>query len=75
MTPEELKGTIEKACVNVAASHDCMWTGNRLDPRLWEALRIELQRRYRRSTGETMAVLTIDNSPTAPAPNVEGDGQ
>lgn len=35
----------------------------RLEPRLWEALRLELQRRYRRATGEEFAVLTIVNNP------------
>lgn len=61
MTREDFNRIGDQACVSVAAGHACSWQGNLLEPRLWEALRIELQRRYRRSTGETQAVLTIDN--------------
>lgn len=32
-----------------------------LPPRLWEPLRIELQRIYRRATGEEFAVLKVEN--------------
>ncbi len=60
MTPEDIIRIGEAATVSVAAGHDCHWHGNLLEPRLWEALRLELQRRFRRSTGEPMAVITID---------------
>ncbi len=63
MTPEEFESIGNQACVSVAAGHACMWQGELLEPHLWEALRAELQRRYRRSTGETMAVLTIETPP------------
>jgi len=32
----------------------------RLPPALWEDLRILMQERYRRATGETMAILTVE---------------
>jgi len=32
----------------------------RLPPALWEELRIVMQERYRRATGETMAILTVE---------------
>lgn len=60
MTPEELKRIVENAQVDSAAAPDYRWQGDLLHPRLWEALRTELQRRYRRSTGEPHAVLTVD---------------
>lgn len=63
MTHEDFKRIGERACVSVAAGHDAHWKGGYLDPSLWEDLRIELQRRYRRSTGETHAILTIVNNP------------
>lgn len=34
---------------------------DRLPPRLWEPLRIELQNIYRRATGEEFAVLKVEN--------------
>lgn len=63
MTPEEFKSIGDAATVSNAAGHGCMWTGDLLEPELWEALRLELQRRFRRSTGETMAVLSIELHP------------
>lgn len=63
MTPDEFKKIGEASCVSNAAGHDCLWQGRFLEPQLWEALRIELQRRFRRSTGETMAVLSIELTP------------
>lgn len=36
---------------------------DKLEPRLWEALRVELQRRYRLATGEATAVLTVATEP------------
>lgn len=65
MTPEEFERIGVGATVSNAAGHDCMWTGDLLEPGLWEALRLELQRRFRRSTGEVMAVLSIDLNPAA----------
>ncbi|KAA3510131.1 hypothetical protein [Agrobacterium rosae] len=59
MTRDDLKCVVDNACVSNAAGPDYLWPGFLLDPRLWEALRIELQSRYRRSTGEAMAVLTV----------------
>lgn len=34
-----------------------------LPPHLWEELRQRLQRIYRKATGETMAVLTVEDAP------------
>lgn len=67
MTPEEFWKIGEGAAVSNAAGHDCLWRGVSLDPALWEALRIEMQRRYRRSTGEIQAVLTIELTPEVTA--------
>lgn len=59
MTRDDLKCVVDNACVSNAAGPDYLWPGFLLEPRLWDALRIELQSRYRRSTGETMAVLSV----------------
>ncbi|TCP88940.1 hypothetical protein C8J31_102109 [Rhizobium sp. PP-CC-2G-626] len=65
MSPEDFKRIGEEACVSIAADHDCYWRpeDGLLQPSLWEALRVEMQRRFRRSTGEKMAVLTIELTP------------
>ena len=60
MTRERMIEILDGACVSVAACHDCRWDGTLLEPRLWEELRIELQRRFRRSTGEERAIIFID---------------
>lgn len=72
LTPEELKRIGNHAWVSNAAGPDVLWPGNLLPQELWEDLRTELQRRYRRSTGENMAVLTIENAPT-PQPKKLGN--
>lgn len=59
MTLEELMEIGDRASVSVAVGHDCHWQGEYLEPRLWEALRLEMQRRLRRSTGEPHAVVTF----------------
>ena len=35
----------------------------RLEPHLWEALRVEMQRRWREATGEEHAILTVEDTP------------
>lgn len=40
---------------------------DRLPPRMWEALRLEMQARYRRATGEEFAVIVIHNDGHLPA--------
>lgn len=65
MTRDDLRCVVDQACVSNAAGPDYLWPGSPLEPRLWEALRIEMQSRYRRSTGETMAVLRVDLSEEA----------
>jgi hypothetical protein len=81
MTREDLILIGNQANVSVAAGHDAYWSGPLLEPRLWEDLRLELQRRFRRSTGETMAVLTIDltgsstNVSTGTAPHPADGGE
>lgn len=62
MTRDDLKCVVDNARVSNAAGPDYLWPGFLLEPRLWEALRIELQARYRRSTGEAMAVLSVQLS-------------
>lgn len=56
MTTEELRKTLNEAAVS-CCFHP--WQRRRLEPHLWEALRIRMQEIYRRSTGEADAVLTI----------------
>ncbi|MDO3431220.1 hypothetical protein QWJ46_00835 [Rhizobium sp. CBN3] len=59
MTMEEFERIADQALVSIAAGHDAFWQGNLLEPRLWEDLRIEMQRRLRRSTGEPHAIVTF----------------
>lgn len=65
-TWEHIQRIGDEASVKLSADDD-YGTGSRdrLKPELWEALRLELQRRYRRATGEEFAVLTITNNPEA----------
>jgi hypothetical protein len=70
MTLDELKTMGEEARVSIAPGTDHHWAlsferGEFLDHGLFEALRLELQRRYRRAIGEEHAVLTIVNNPEA----------
>ena len=60
---ERLEGMADRASVGITADGRSLSSGY-LHPRLWEALRLELQTRYRRATGETMAVIAIENNPT-----------
>lgn len=64
MTLDELRAIVDDASVSIAAGPAWRQTG-RLEPRLWEDLRAEMQQRYRRATGEEFAVLTIVNNPEA----------
>lgn len=64
MTKDELLEQLDHNSVLIAASgdHHFYYTPMKdeyLPPHLWEDLRIELQRRFRRSTGERTAILTI----------------
>lgn len=63
MTRDELREQFDAISVsywaNANSSRSPRQQSDKLEPRLWEALRIELQRRYRLATGETTAVLTI----------------
>lgn len=53
-----------ECAVKLSADDDEVNMGrDRLKPELWEALRLEMQRRYRRATGKEFAVLTIVNNP------------
>lgn len=66
MTPEDFKRIVDAALVGVAAHGKNALTGgpvNRLPPRLWEDLRVELQRRYRNATGEEFATLVVEPTP------------
>lgn len=63
MTWEHLQEMGDRASVMIAARPEHSWDGERLDPRLWEAFRLELQGRWRRATGEEMAVLDVRNNP------------
>lgn len=57
MTRDDLFRIGDRASVQIAAGHDCRWQGDFLEPRLWEDLRLEMQRRLRRSTGEQFAIV------------------
>lgn len=59
MTFEELQVIGDKARVQMAARPSHSHTGERLEPRLWEDLRHEMQRRLRRATGEPHAIVTF----------------
>lgn len=64
MTPEDFQRIGDNAHVGMAAHGKNALTGgpvDRLPPRLWEALRLELQRRYRNATGEEFAVLAVES--------------
>lgn len=65
MKMEDLKRIGDQASVSVAMMHPAMRTPElrdvRLEPRLWEDLRIRLQETYRLATGENQAILTIEN--------------
>ena len=66
MTMLDLERVLDGACVGKAAHGRNALTGgpvDRLPPRLWEALRLELQRRYRNATGEEFAVLIVEGEP------------
>lgn len=72
MTMEDFKRIGDQACVSVAAGHDCMWDGVLLEQSLWPALVEEMQRRYRRSTGDSSAVLTLSRITEAGKAALEG---
>lgn len=63
MTMEKLMEIGDDACVQIAARPTYLSGNERLEPRLWDALRLELQKRYRKATGEEFAVLIIDHNP------------
>lgn len=65
MTLEELQAIGDEVNVSMAARAAWQQSGDRLEPRLWDALRQEMQKRYRRATGEEFAVLTVVNNPEA----------
>lgn len=63
LTLERLMEMGDEAHVSMSIRGKNALTGgpvDRLPPRLWEALRIELQSRYRDATGEEFAVLKIE---------------
>lgn len=65
MTRDDLQRIGDNAHVGMAAHGKNALTGglvDRLPPRLWDALRVELQRRYRNATGEEFAVLAVESS-------------
>jgi hypothetical protein len=60
LTIEKLVEMGENASVQIAAGPSYRQTGKRLEPRLWEDLRVEMQRRLRRATGEPHAVVSFE---------------
>lgn len=59
LTIEKLFEMGANASVQIAAGPAYLHTGKRLEPRLWEALRVEMQSRLRRATGEPHAVVSF----------------
>jgi hypothetical protein len=71
MTSDDLQRIVDDAHVGMSAHGRNALTGapvERLPPRLWDALRIELQRRYRNATGEEFAVLAVETLPAPQTP-------
>ena len=62
MTWDECQALADAAAVQMAARPYHSWDKQRLEPHLWEALRIELQARYRRATGEEFATLIVQEN-------------
>lgn len=60
LTMQKLVEIGENASVQIAAGPAYLHNGNRLEPRLWEALRVEMQCRLRRATGEPHAVVNFE---------------
>lgn len=62
---ESARPIYENACVSLAVdgrlSRLSESRPRRLEPNLWEALRVELQRRWREATGEEHAILTVED--------------
>lgn len=56
---EKLVEMADNASVQIAAGPAYLHTGSRLEPRLWDDLRQEMQRRLRRATGEPHAIVTF----------------
>lgn len=63
LTMQKLMEMGTDASVQIAAGPFYLWTGDVLEPHLWEALRIEMQKRLRRATGEPYAIVTFEMSP------------
>jgi hypothetical protein len=59
LTMEKLIEMGENASVQIAAGPSYLNTGKVLEPRLWDDLRQEMQRRLRRATGEPHAIVTF----------------
>jgi hypothetical protein len=61
----DLLRQVEEAAVSLAADAYFRHTPHRsrelLPPHLWEALRIEMQQRWREATGEQHAILRIED--------------
>ena len=67
LTRDYLKRSLDDAHVSMSAHGKNALTGgpvDRLPPRLWNQLRIELQRRYRNATGEDQAILSVEREVT-----------
>ena len=61
---KRLRPSYESACVGLAASGKLAGLEQpprRLEPHLWEALRVEMQRRWREATGEEHAILKVED--------------
>ncbi|NTF69349.1 hypothetical protein [Rhizobium rhizogenes] len=63
MSIDEFMKIGDDASVQIAARPSYLHDGRRLEPRLWEALRIEMQHRLRRATGEPHAIVTFTMNP------------
>ncbi|KAA3518872.1 hypothetical protein GOZ96_05010 [Agrobacterium vitis] len=63
MTWDDMMRMGDEATVKIAADRDFGQRTKHLEPRLWEALRLEMQYRLRKATGEPDAIVTFQFGP------------
>lgn len=63
ITLERIREMGDEASVHIAAGPRYLHTGGVLEPRLWEALRLEMQSRLRLATGEQFAIVHFEMNP------------
>jgi hypothetical protein len=64
---DELRSRLEECQIGIASRGQKQPDDTFLSPHLWEQLRQRLQGIYRRATGEPLATLSVNLSPTIPS--------